>query len=105
MKQTRKRPMTLQGDPVEETLRLYHAWLAVLLQHMGEREIRVSAEEIKNALGTFKCKATKEGDAYVIRLGEMTPAAELTTPKEPMVSQKNTPEKPPLGEVSHGGEA
>ena len=53
---------------VEETVRLYHAWLGYLLAKQGDDVLRVKAEEIREALERFVCSATREGDEYVIRL-------------------------------------
>ena len=76
MKQTKNTRPAPRFDAVEETLRLYHAWLAVLLSRLNQGEIRVSAEDIKNALGKLRCQATREGDTYVIRMGEALPHTE-----------------------------
>ena len=53
---------------MEETLKLYHAWLGYLLTLRGEGELRVRAEDIRAALGCFSCTVAKEGDEYVIRV-------------------------------------
>ena len=53
---------------MEETLRLYHAWLGYLLTLQGQEVLRVKAEDIRAALGTLSCTVTREGDEYVIRL-------------------------------------
>lgn len=53
---------------VEETLRLYHAWLGYLLTRQGEADLRVKAEDIRAALDRFSCSVTREGEEYVIRL-------------------------------------
>ncbi len=55
---------------MEETLKLYHAWLGYLLTLRGEEVIRVKAADIKRALETLSCAVEREGDEYVIRLGE-----------------------------------
>ena len=73
MKQTKSRANVRQADAVEETLRLYHAWLAVLLMRMGEEEIRVGADDIKNALGSLRCRVAKEGETYVICMDKAQP--------------------------------
>ena len=53
---------------VEETLRLYHAWLGYLLAMQGDGVLRVKTEDIRRALDRFSCTVTREGDEYVIRL-------------------------------------
>ena len=53
---------------VEETLRLYHAWLGYLLSLQGDDVLRVKAEDIRRALERFACTVAREGDEYVIRL-------------------------------------
>ena len=58
------------ADAVEETLRLYHAWLAVLLRRLDTHELTVDAQEIRDAIGQLKCAVSKEGDCYVIRMGD-----------------------------------
>ena len=65
------------GQAMEETLRLYHAWLAVLLGRLEQKQLRVNTAEIKNALGQLHCSVCKEGDEYVICIGdpETPPAA------------------------------
>ena len=69
--QQQKKPLpTHNPDAVEETLRLYHAWLAVLLGKMNAAQVRVGVQEIKNALKDFKCTVAREGDDYVICMGE-----------------------------------
>ncbi len=51
-----------------EALRLYHAWLGYLLTRLGTDTLRVRAEDIRHALDTYTCTATREGDMYVIRM-------------------------------------
>ncbi len=53
---------------MEETLRLYHAWLGYLLTRQGEDVLRVKAADIRRALEALSCSVTREGDEYVIRL-------------------------------------
>lgn len=53
---------------VEETLKLYHAWLGYLLTLIKADTIRVKATDITKALDNFTCTVTREGDEYVIRL-------------------------------------
>ena len=73
--QNQQRPLpTKHPDAVEETIRLYHAWLAVLLGKLNAREVRVGVSEIKDALGKFQCSVAKEGDNYVICMEEDTNA-------------------------------
>jgi len=61
---------TWHPDMVEETIRLYHAWLAVLLAKLDAKEVRVGVNEIKEALGQFKCTIGKDGDSYIIYMGD-----------------------------------
>lgn len=60
---------------MEETLKLYHAWLGYLLTQRGEETIRVKTADIKRALESLSCSVAREGDEYVIRLGEGGEAA------------------------------
>ena len=53
---------------VEETLKLYHAWLGYLLTLVKADTIRVKATDITKALDSFTCTVTREGDEYVIHL-------------------------------------
>ena len=53
---------------IEETLKLYHAWLGYLLTLIKADTIRVKASDITKALDNFTCTVTREGDEYVIRL-------------------------------------
>ena len=53
---------------VEETLKLYHAWLGYLLTLVKADTIRVKAADITKALDSFTCTVTREGDEYVIHL-------------------------------------
>ena len=53
---------------VEETLKLYHAWLGYLLRQQKTDTLRVKTEEIRRGLERFTCTAAREGDEYVIRL-------------------------------------
>lgn len=61
---------------VEETINLYHAWLAVLLQRLEQQEVRVGAQELKDAIGKLKCRVGKEGATYVISMGDGEPPKE-----------------------------
>lgn len=58
----------LPPEAVEETLRLYHAWLGALLTRLGEGEVRVNAREITEGLTSFRCEVRREGEEYVILL-------------------------------------
>ena len=53
---------------VEETLKIYHAWLGYLLTLIEADTLRVKASDITAALDRFTCSVTREGDEYVIRL-------------------------------------
>ena len=53
---------------VEETLKLYHAWLGYLLTLVKADTLRVKASDITSALDSFTCTVSREGDEYVIRL-------------------------------------
>jgi hypothetical protein len=53
---------------IEETLKLYHAWLGYLLTLIKADTIRVNASDITKALDSFTCTVSREGDEYVIRL-------------------------------------
>ena len=53
---------------MEETLKLYHAWLGYLLTLVEADTLRVKASDITSALDRFTCTVTKEGEEYVIHL-------------------------------------
>ena len=53
---------------LEETLKLYHAWLGYLLTLVEADTLRVKASDITSALDRFTCTVTKEGEEYVIHL-------------------------------------
>ena len=53
---------------IEETLKLYHAWLGYLLTLIKADTIRVKATDITKSLDSFTCTVSREGDEYVIRL-------------------------------------
>ena len=53
---------------MEETLKLYHAWLGYLLTRQQTDTLRVKVEDIKGALGSFSCSVAREGEEYIIRL-------------------------------------
>ncbi|MBO5510833.1 MAG: hypothetical protein J6B24_03780 [Clostridia bacterium] len=59
---------------VEETLKLYHAWLGYLLTLIKADTIRVKTTDITKALDNFTCTVTREGDEYVIRLDKQEEA-------------------------------
>ena len=59
---------------VEETLKLYHAWLGYLLTLVKADTIRVKATDITKALDSFTCTVTREGEEYVIRLDKQEEA-------------------------------
>ena len=53
---------------MEETLKLYHAWLGYLLTMIEADTLRVKASDITSALDRFTCTVTREGEEYVIHL-------------------------------------
>ena len=53
---------------MEETLKLYHAWLGYLLTLIEADTLRVKASDITAALDRFTCTVTREGEEYVIHL-------------------------------------
>ena len=53
---------------MEETLKLYHAWLGYLLTLIEVDTLRVKASDITAALDRFTCTVTREGEEYVIHL-------------------------------------
>lgn len=57
---------TRAEQAVQETLRLYHAWLGYLLRRLGENEVRVPAAELGQALGRLSCRVRREDGTYVI---------------------------------------
>ncbi len=61
-------PYRLLPAAMEETLKLYHAWLGYLLTRMQTDTLRVKVADIKSALDDFSCTVIREGDEYVIRL-------------------------------------
>ena len=61
-------PYKLLPAAIEETLKLYHAWLGYLLTLLRVDTLRVRVENIKTALDDFSCAVVREGDEYVIRL-------------------------------------
>lgn len=58
---------------VEETLKLYHAWLGYLLTLVRADTLRVKAEDIRHALDSFTCTVTREGEEYVIHMEKGEP--------------------------------
>lgn len=61
-------PCKLMPVAVEETMKLYHAWLGYLLTLLAKDTLRVKVADIKTALDDFSCSVIREGDEYVIRL-------------------------------------
>lgn len=85
---------------VSQTLSLYHAWLGYLLDRLGQKTVRVPAEDIQKALDTLSCQVSREGDAYVIHLhrreagptgGRMTETATDTEGMFPSTLQERRP--------------
>ena len=68
--------MTKHRDPryklmpagIEETMRLFYAWLGYLLTLINADTLRVKASDITAALDNLSCTVTREGEEYVIRL-------------------------------------
>ena len=58
----------LMPAAVEETMKLYHAWLGYLLTLSKADTLRVKASDITSALDNFTCTVTREGDEYIIQL-------------------------------------
>lgn len=58
----------LMPAAVEETLKLYHAWLGYLLTLVKADTLRVKVSDITSALDDFSCTVTREGEEYVIHL-------------------------------------
>ena len=54
---------------VEETVRLYHAWLGYLLTRERVDTLRVKVSDITAARDSCTCTVTREGDEYVIHIG------------------------------------
>ena len=61
-------PYKPSPNAMEETLKIYHAWLGYLLTRMQTDTLRVKVTDIKSALDDFSCTVIREGDEYVIRL-------------------------------------
>ena len=61
-------PCKLVPAAMEETLKLYHAWLGYLLSLLDADTLRVKAADITAALDNFSCTVSREGEEYVIRL-------------------------------------
>jgi len=68
MSKHRNSSPTFTPDEVEETMKLYHAWLGYLLTRLESDTLRVKASDITSALDKFTCTVTREGDEYVICL-------------------------------------
>ncbi len=61
-------PYKLLPTAMEETLKLYHAWLGYLLTLIQADTLRVKVADIKSALDDFSCTVNREGEEYVICL-------------------------------------
>lgn len=66
--ETRNHRYKLLPAAVEETMKLYHAWLGYLLSLVQADTLRVKVSDITTALDCFTCTVTREGDEYVIRM-------------------------------------
>ena len=55
-------------EAVEQTMKIYHAWLGYLLTRCEADTLRVKVSDITSALDNFTCTVSREGDEYVIRL-------------------------------------
>ena len=66
--ETKREGAAVSAAALEEMMGLYNAWLGYLLTLHGEGDLRVKAEDIREALGRFSCAVTREGEEYVIRL-------------------------------------
>lgn len=66
--ETRGSRGSVSAAAMEETLKLYHAWLGYLLTRQGDEVLRVKTEDIGAALERFVCSVAREGDEYVICL-------------------------------------
>jgi hypothetical protein len=66
--ETKREGAAVPASALEEMMGLYNAWLGYLLTLHGEGDLRVKAEDIRDALGRFSCAVTREGEEYVIRL-------------------------------------
>ena len=71
-----KKPTTPRQKPtpahisaaMEETLSLYHAWLALLLRRLGQETLQVSAAELKDAIGKLSCSVSRQDGHYIITM-------------------------------------
>lgn len=68
-----------QPRDVDELLRLYHAWFAVLLRCLGEGEHRITQADIAAALSENRITVRKEERDYVVCLAEAEPNGKETT--------------------------
>ena len=68
MNKHRNQSCGFTADEVEETMKLYYAWLGYLLTQLKSDTLRVKAADITSALDNFTCTVTREGDEYVISL-------------------------------------
>ena len=85
MRNKSRTPKLNLSAAMEETLRLYHAWLGYLLRDRlsdrlaacGEDVLRVKAADITDALGRYACTVTRDGEDYVITVSKLedTPPA------------------------------
>ena len=66
--ETRNHRYKLLPAAVEETMKLYHAWLGYLLSLAQADTLRVKVTDITTALDRFTCTVTREGDEYIIRM-------------------------------------
>ena len=88
--ETKREGTAVPASALEEMMGLYNAWLGYLLTLHGEGDLRVKAEDIRDALGRFSCAVTREGEEYVIRLQAIPQAV-------PQAGQQAE------GEAVHGG--
>ena len=65
-----------EAQGYSELIEIYSAWLGYLLAERGASELRVRAEDIKESISKYSCRAVREGDEYVISVTETTKAEE-----------------------------
>ena len=63
-----KKTSPLTPAAMEETLSLYHAWLALLLRRLGQETLQVSAAELKDAIGKLSCSVSRQDGHYIITM-------------------------------------
>lgn len=92
---TDERGQAAAEQAVSEVMRLYTAWIAVLLKRLGTDVVRVGAGEITGALDGFSCTVSREGSTeggaegsaeggeYVIRLCGAEGSADPTGSADP----------------------